>query len=303
MNMKKSVSGNNFFKTRRGNSRTDLLLKNNLPLSIRSQVTVFVIIAVVLVAVGGVALFATKDANRPNDDRFFSQANSKPELTNLRSSILGCRDISVEDALVWIGIQGGYSDKPSKALDLGWTFIPYYYIEGKYAFPQRNVVEKEFGKEVDKRFTACINDLSFEGFEIQKQTSKTKATIKRSEVEIKIDMPISIKQGESVVALQMRDAPTIINSSLFDMIDIAGYITESHKNDSRMICITCLADLAEERNVYINSFDLVNNSVLYIISENYTSEEPYSFEFLNKYPEEPVVNVQAPAAPRAPTAG
>ena len=301
--MKKSVKGNNFFKTRKGNSRTDSWSKINLPSSIRSQVTVFVIIAIILVAVGGTALFITKDANRPDDSRFFSAANAKPELSNIRTAILGCRDISVKDSLDTIGVQGGYSDKPSKYLDLGWTFIPYYYLEGKYILPSRTDVEKELGKEIDKTFTKCIDDLSFEGFDIQKQTSKTKATIKISEINVKIDMPISIKKEDSVFAIDMKDAFTIVNSSLFEIMEISEYITMSHKNDSKMICVTCVAQMAEDRDVYVNSFDLVNNSVLYVISENHTSEEPYSFEFLNMYPTPTVVDLTVPSVPVAPLAG
>jgi len=274
-----------------------------MPSSLRSQVTVFVIIAVILVAVGGVALFVNGDSNRPNDSNFFSQANAKPELSNVRSSILSCRDFSVKESLNNIGVQGGYSDKPSKSLDLGWTFIPYYYLEGKYVLPDRTYIEKELGKEIDNTFTKCINDLTFEGFVIDKKTSKTKATIKRSEVDVKIDMPISIKQGESVFALEMEDAPVILNSSLFEIIEIAEYITMSHKNDSKMICVTCVADMAEERNVYVNSFDLMNNSVLYVISENHTSDEPYSFEFLNIYPAPELINISIPVVPSAPVAG
>ena len=60
--------------------------------------------------------------------------------------------------------------------------------------------------------------------------------------------------------------------------------------------------MAEERDLYVNSFTLVNNSVLYVISENHTSDEPYSFEFLNKYPEPELVDITIPSVPVAPNA-
>ena len=59
--------------------------------------------------------------------------------------------------------------------------------------------------------------------------------------------------------------------------------------------------MAEERNLYVNSFDLINNSVLYVISENHTSDEPYSFEFLNKYSEPKIVNISIPSPPAVPS--
>jgi hypothetical protein len=55
--------------------------------------------------------------------------------------------------------------------------------------------------------------------------------------------------------------------------------------------------MAQERNLYVNTFSLVDNSVLVVISENYTSEKPYSFEFLNKYTQGTVSNVDIPGVP------
>lgn len=268
----------------------------------RGQVTVFVIVAVILVAVAGTALFVTKGTNRPDDSKFFSEANAKPELTTIRNSILGCRDLVVKDSLDIIGIQGGYSTyskKPAKYLDLGWTFIPYYYYEGKYSLPDRIFMEKEIATEVDSNFKDCIDGLEFESFTIETQASTTKASIKRSEVEVSIDMPIVIKQEEKSMQLEMKDAPVVVNSALFGIIELNQYITMSHKNDSKMICITCLADMAQERNLYVNRFDMTNSSVLYVISENYTSGDIYSFEFLNKYTEQNIVVPSIPVAPRA----
>ena len=272
--------------------------KQNFFSSRHGQVTVFVIIAIILVAVAGVALFVTKEGNRPNDSRFFSSANSKPELSNVRSAILDCRDNSILESLNTIGIQGGYaSKKPEKNLDIGWAFIPYYYYEGKYILPDRTFIEGELGKDIDTRFSGCIDKLRFNGFNVSHENSRTKALIKRKELSVSIDMPLTIKQDASAITLEMKDAPTVINSSLFEILEVAEYMTMTHKNDSEFICVTCVSDMAQERNLYVNTFSLVDNSVLVVISENYTSEKPYSFEFLNKYTQGTVSNVDIPGVP------
>jgi hypothetical protein len=61
--------------------------------------------------------------------------------------------------------------------------------------------------------------------------------------------------------------------------------------------------MAEERNLYVSAFDLLNNSVLYVISENYTSDEPYSYEFLNRYPAPEVSKIAVPSVPSAARSG
>jgi len=271
-------------KNKFGTSCSDIVSpKNKFSMSKRSQVTVFVIVAVILVAVGGVALFTVKGSSKPNDDKFFSQANIKPELSNIKTGILQCRDDSIKQSLDKIGIQGGYFDKPAKNLDISWAFIPYYYSEGSYAVPTKSKVELEIGKAIDKSFTDCINKLKFENYEITHGISKTKATIGRNLVSVKINMLLTIKKEDNTMTLEMSDAPIEKDSSLFDILEVADYIAYSHKNDSEMICVTCVADMAEEKNLYVNTFDLADNSVLVVISENHTSTEPYSFEFLNKY--------------------
>ena len=276
--------------------------KSKVLISKRSQVTVFVIVAIILVAVGGVGLFVAKNNNSNNDSKFFSAANSKPELANVKTSILSCRDSAVLDAMNTIGIQGGYSslNKPENIIDLEWTFVPYYYDRGKYSFPNVNFVSNELSKQIDIDFVKCVDNLEFNNFEISHSESKTKATIKKGNVNSKIDMSLSINNSGSVYLLQMKDAPVTLNSSLFDIIEVAEYITMSHKNDSEMICVTCVADMAEERNLYVNSFDIVNNSLLYVISENYTSSEPYYFEFLNRYPEISSVSIPSVPSPASP---
>ena len=263
------------------------------------QVTVFIIVAVILVAIGGVALFTVKGNSKPNDDKFFSQANIKPDLNNIKTGILQCRDDSIKLSLNKIGIQGGYFDKPAKSLDIEWAFIPYYYDQGSYSMPARTKVQIELGKAVDKSFVDCINKLKFENYIITHGVSKTTATINRNLVLFKIDMPLTIKKEDNTMTLEMSDALAEKDSALFDILDVADYITNSHKNDSEMICVTCVADMAEERNLYVNTFDLLDNSVLVVISENYTSSEPYSFEFLNKYVVKLITNTTLSPVPSA----
>jgi len=269
----------------------------------KAQVSVFVIIAVVVAALVAGGVIMTKNTSTNNDKRFFAQANLKPEFAGMKSSILACRDNSVKDALDTIGIQGGFSTKPEKYFDIDWAVIPYYYYEGSYLMPTNQRIESEIGKQVDKNFVSCIDGIKSEGFTIKRSgTSNTKVTINQGNILFNIDMPLSIAKEATTISLEMEDAPLQKTSALYEILEIARYITDSHKEDANMICITCVADMAEERDVYVNTFDLLDNSVLVVISENRTSDEPYSFEFMNKYKVVPVEQLVTPSLPAAPVA-
>ena len=81
----------------------------------------------------------------------------------------------------------------------------------------------------------------------------------------------------------MNEHPITINSELNAILGVADFITESHKQDPAMYCISCVGQLAEANDLYVDIINFRENEMLIIISENHTSSEPYSFEFLNKY--------------------
>ena len=52
-----------------------------------------------------------------------------------------------------------------------------------------------------------------------------------------------------------------------------------------MICINCVSDMAEERELYVDMLDFGDNSTtLVVVSTNMTESYPAVYEFLNKYP-------------------
>ncbi|VVB78957.1 Uncharacterised protein [uncultured archaeon] len=249
----------------------------------RGQVTVFIIIAILVVAGGGAGYyFFTKNSGSSNND-FFLREDIKPTMDNLRSSIVTCTEYSAKSSLEKIGIQGGYSDKPEKSFDLGWTFIPYYYYQGSFLMPDKTVIEKELGKEYEKEFLECFRGVNATGFDIKHGTSKTKASIQKGSVNFLIDMPVTISKEGNTMRIEMKDASVNENSKLSDIIEIGKYITDSHKADPNMICITCVADMAEEKDLYVYSFNAKDNSLLMLLMDNRTTSEPYYFEWLNKY--------------------
>jgi len=268
----------------------------------KAQISIFVIIAIVLVAagVGGFYFVKTSKQSQENKD-FFSGSEIKPEMDSLQSSLISCLDDTTKNSLESIGIQGGFNKKPGKALDLGWTFIPYYYEQGNFLMPDKFMIEKEISDSINGNIVSCIDKIKLSDIELKYSKPKTKTTIDKGKVSFMVDMPISVsKQGNSII-VQFKDLPVSYNSSLYDILEVAKYITDSHKQDPDMICISCIGKMATEKKLYVDFIDISKFTTLVIISENYTSSKPYSFEFLNKYKQrEPLVLKDSGMAPLAP---
>jgi len=166
---------------------------------------------------------------------------------------------------------------------LGWAFIPYYYNQGTFAMPDRSVIRSELGEYVDENLESCLNEISLGDFTLDYKTAGTEVTIQQARVLFEIDLPITIEREDNKIKFDTEDYPVSQESKLFQILEIADFVTDSHKEDPDMICINCVAEMAKEREVYVDMLDFDETSTLIVISENVTSEEPYIFEFLNKY--------------------
>jgi len=248
-----------------------------------SQVSIFVILAIVIVAAIGAVSYGLKVIPFNVDREYFSQVDLKPSVDNIEGNIILCLHESSREGLKTIGLQGGYYNKPDKRIDLSERFIPYYYYQGNFLMPSNDKVSNELQSFVQDRVNSCLNGLKFEGFNLSYGKVSVNVFINSSEVVFVVDSSVFVEREGRRIIFYTKNYPVSQTSALKDILDVAQYITESHKIDSKNYCISCVEKLAEEKNVYVNNIPLKNNSVLIIIGENHTSDEPYLFSFLNKY--------------------
>ena len=240
----------------------------------KGQVSIFVIVAAIVIII---VIF------------FFLRGNlgdiGDTKLRPVESMILDCADDVTQDSLRVIGIQGGfYNEPPYQYVDTEWAYIPYYYYEGELLMPANSVIEEELADFVNDYLGLCIDDLEIKDHEITYSKPSTTVLIKEEEVNFNIDMIVDIKKGEMTSQLNLAEHPANKPSALGKILDVAAYMTESHLEET--ICLTCLYEMLEERDLYLDFADFGNSSTLVVFSENKTSGDVYEFEFLNKYTEE-----------------
>lgn len=252
----------------------------------KAQISVFIIVAIVVVAVIGIVIYLGGSSTISDADKaFFSQQNIKPEVDNIRNSILSCADETTKDSLRVIGIQGGYYKEPKDYYDVGDYFIPYYYNEGEFLMPSKKEIERQLEDYVDNNLRYCLDELNFNNFKLKYRIPETNTRIsEKEEVIFTIDLPIIIEREGKRMLLELNELPVSQESYLYRILEVAKYITDSHKDDPDMICINCVADMAFRRELYVDFIEFRGDTeTLVMITENKTMTEPYVFEFLNKY--------------------
>lgn len=178
-------------------------------LNSKSQVTIFIIIAIILI--GGIVTYLIFKNNVNSD-------NISSNLQPVYDKFLFCLEETAISGVDILESQGGYiyvdelkfesgsSHMPfSSQLNFLGNPIPYwYYISGnnieKEQVPTKSKMEEELAKFIDSKIKNCKFDKYYEqGFEIQGNEPKTIVKINDDNIEITLDMPLSIqKEKESV---------------------------------------------------------------------------------------------------------
>ncbi len=256
----------------------------------KAQATIFIIIAIVILGGVAISLFAFKNTSSSVGD-FSSNPDVQAQFNNIRGSIENCMKYVSEDGVDIIGMQGGYYVLPEKdSFDLMWISIPYYYDRGRFLMPSDAEINKQLGLYVNDNLPDCLNEINFSGFTLDYPSKfLTTAVVKPDEVVFRIDMPVTIAREGKTFRLNLRDNEIVVDSKLFEMIEIAKYITGSHKEDPDRICISCVEKMASERKMRVDimNFNEDKATSLIVISssnnETANNKPPFIFEFLNRY--------------------
>jgi hypothetical protein len=198
----------------------------------RGQITIFIIIAIVLVVgIGG--YFLLKDRLIHPDIPISVQP--------LYSTFIQCLEDEIRIGIDVLGSQGGYIELPD--FEAGSAYSPFgsqlyflnnpipywYYISGnnieKEQVPSVKSMENELETFIENRIRGCVFDSYYEqGFEIKQGEPKAQVIIKQDSVDVVLDMDFNVVKGEESVLI--KDHEIKINSNFGSLYKAAREIYE-----------------------------------------------------------------------------
>jgi len=236
----------------------------------RGQIALYVIIALLIVAaIGAVVYIKQKSTGLPSPS---------DDIKAIRIFVGSCLDKTAEDALMMIGLQGGYYIPPAHSFGT----VAYYYYEGQRYFPEKSTIENQLGSYVSDNLGNCIKDFKdFPDFSITKGAVSAKATILEDKVIFDIDYPLTITRMSTS---QVSKFSTEIPSRIYTIYRVAALIM-AEQMDSDKICISCIIDHADENEVYVSMENYNNDTVVFSIQDSKLPlvGDYYEFNFVNKY--------------------
>ncbi len=234
------------------------------PKSKRSQVTIFIILAILII--GGVIVFFAVRGSLGSEEKV------PPEVTPIVNFVQECMDTTLEDAVYNIAKQGGYYNIPEmNSIDVYGTGFSLYYMNSEKIAPSSDKVKKEIENSFSEHLEYCLNFSVFEeqGFQLSKKNLSVSSRIDEERVIIKMDFPLAIKKGETITKIDEWESA--VNSNLKKFYEISGDILDSYSDNPGSVCLSCIEEVANREGVKIEarplSGILEKDVILFSVSE------------------------------------
>lgn len=244
----------------------------------RGQVTVFVIIGIVILAIIAVGFFLRKDiAQKIQDVKVSQSAALQQKVEEVKPFVSDCIGSTVENAILKVIGSGGYN-QPKNAVDYEYYTIPVYFDKGKETVPTLESIQTEIEKALVSNIQSCANFNTF-SFPVKAlEKPKADVVIGKRLAEASLEWKIQVGDETESATISEFSGQTKAN-----IADPYAYAIELYNKQKviKVLSLIDLARLAKQKN-YILHFDMAeNNTMVYLLTFNTTiiNKQPLVYTF------------------------
>jgi len=251
----------------------------------RGQVTVFIIIGIILLAI--VALFFFLRGEMLTEE--IEQEIEYTDTGSVQLFVDGCLDSTLRNAIFQVAQFGGHYPLPELSTQNAYVNTAFYYYLGDLYLPTEQQVADSIANYIDENVVECTNFSYFTGMEITTGTPSTSVILRDESITASLNYPIKIVPKEGLET-DISNFEATADTRLFQLYEIAKNITTTQEEFGEMICISCLALLGAQNNLEVLTVDGDEGTLFAIFdleSEIYGPEdEDLSFRIVHKYYDE-----------------
>tara|TARA_Y100000310_G_C20463060_1_gene706273 strand:+ start:28 stop:801 length:774 start_codon:yes stop_codon:yes gene_type:complete len=248
----------------------------------KAQITLFVVIGIIIIITISFLFFLRQDQVRD----LTSINENKLRVEPVETFIQSCIDSVGEEAVYFIGLQGGYYNTPSPNINYSYIKIPIYWNVNQEKTPSKETIESELLEYVKDNLNSCTNHLSVfieQGFEFKEGEVNGKVSLTTDKVIFEIDYPIEVQIDENIHKLD-RFISTI-NLNLDQKYGFVSQIMEEQKKTPDSIPYGFVTNLAYQNDFVFETMNIEEDIVLFtlIFNDKNTKGQPFIYSFAARY--------------------
>ena len=240
----------------------------------RGQLSIFLVVALIIIILFSILVFLKSVPSKTKDSEIAKSSTANMIYSNTQS----CLKNTADQAVLILGSQGGYIEKPSQFLVISDSIISFGYYKNSIILNSLEGIKSEINNYIEKNLPLCIKENRNLIFEEGSVISKT--AINKDNLKIEVSYPIKIKQGDRVESLPETYA-TEVPVRLDYLYNFLLSALTQHLKDPLNIDIANLL----KSDLTIDIVGYKENILLYIITDKKSkiSNKPFTFILANYF--------------------
>ncbi len=232
----------------------------------KGQVTLFVIIAIVIVVLG-FSFFMFKDK------LFLKSSNIHTE--EVSTFVQNCIEKSLPIVINEIAESGGYFFSPKYSTESG---TPYYYFNNYDLSPSLEQIESELSENLEVLVSLCAEgSQNFTDLKVEFEEANVFSKIEDNKILFSVEYPVNITKEENTYFL--KDFGTFEQNTEFKKFyDISQKIILSIQQENSL-CMSCFSNFALENDLSINIENPYNQTFIFSLQERNNLQNKFQLKF------------------------
>ena len=251
----------------------------------RGQVTVFIILGIVILMLTASVLMMVKFITQEQIDIEEQEFLTSLSYESVEIFVQSCLDITAENAIELISVQGGYHKVSENYVNNIFFKIPYYFDVGENSFPNLNEINQSLVNYMLEELPYCLNDFSYftdVGYEIETGEMLVEVEM-NDQIIFNFDYPITIKQIS--IEKEVKSFVSEIDLNFLEVYNIINDTFNEHSLNPNHVPIGYLTASSEYNNFTFDLYYNENDVVIYSLTfdQYQINDEDYTFIFASRY--------------------
>ena len=253
----------------------------------KSQVTIFVILSVIILALGTFVLLSFNENQRLTLESGVATLSSDPRVSLVHDYVEDCLALEVEEQMYFNQLNGGYYELPPLFAYDGFLTVPFYVHNNEKQVPSIEELERQLELAINDNIEFCINNLQdFEMFfeEINIGDFNSKMLIQDNSILATLYVPINLLNNETGESSNIERFQVEVESNFLQYYTLVQEFIDLHEGDFSRIPLSNLNILGYENNFRYElkpqNFDV---AIYNFIFEEFGRERLAEFQFAIQY--------------------
>ncbi len=206
----------------------------------RGQVTLFIIIAIIIVALIALVIFFQRG--------FLGAGLSEGEIATVKGYLGECFELKTKEGILYIGKQAGYYDLTGiESINFLEERTAYYWKDNQSLVPDITTVQDELSDYLNENVNECffiqtVSEYNFEG----QCTSAIEIT---ENINVQFNCPVTVRKGGATSTLENFEIN--INAPVAKLLDVSNQVVEEYSKEPGFIAIENIDEIALANNVTV----------------------------------------------------